>query len=384
MKKNYLFTPGPTPIPEEVLLEMAKPIFHHRTPQFRELLAETNQLLKEVFQTNNHVYTFASSGTGAMEAAFVNIVSPGDEIIVVSGGKFGARFVEFAQVFGVISHTLDVPWGASVDIHEIDSLLRQHPNVKAVFTSLCETSTGVCFPVEDIARIVRGTNAVLVVDAISGLCADVLKTDEWGVDIVIGGSQKGLMTPPGLSFLTLSQKAWALAGTSRLPKYYFDIKKYRKAGDACDTPFTPATGLVIALRKALGLIVAEGVQVCNERHARLARATRAAMEALGLRLFAERPSNALTAVKIPDQLDAKTFITYLRDELGAVMAGGQGQLKNKIFRIAHLGYQNEFDLLGGIGAVEKALLHMGHTFDLGAGLKSFQMMINSDTLVNIQ
>jgi len=383
VKKNYLFTPGPTPIPEEVLLEMAKPIFHHRTPEFRTLFEETSQLLKDVFQTQNEVYIFAASGTGAMEASFVNLLSQGDEIIVISGGKFGHRFTEFAATYDVACHTIEVEWGTSIEVKQLEALLQERPNVKAVITSLSETSTGVCFPVKEIAAMVAKTEAVLVVDAISGLCADVLKTDEWGVDVVIGGSQKGLMTPPGLSFLTLSPKAWKLVAFSRLPKYSFDIKRYKNAGDINDTPFTPATGLVIALRKALGLIVAEGIDVCNERHASLATATRAAMKALGLELFAESPSNALTAVKVPKMIDTKSFIAYLRDELGAVMAGGQGVLKNEIFRIAHLGYQNEFDLLGGIGAVEKALVHFGYDFEVGSGVKNFQTVINSESIFNV-
>jgi aspartate aminotransferase-like enzyme len=384
VKKKHLFTPGPTPVPEEVLLEMARPIFHHRTPEFRALFEETGQLLKEVFQTENQVFILASSGTGAMEAAFVNLLSAGDEIIVVAGGKFGERFAQFAETFGVTAHTIEIQWGATVEASEIRKLLNAFPNVKAVFTTLCETSTGVCFPIEEIAREVRETDAVLVVDAISGLCADRLKTDEWGVDVVIAGSQKGLMVPPGLSFLTLSPKAWGLVEHSRLPKYYFDIKKYKKAGASNDTPFTPATGLVIALRKALGLIIAEGIDSCYERHAHLAYATRAAMKAIGLQPLAESPSNAMTSVLIPETVNAKKLISYLRDELGAVMAGGQGPLKDKILRIAHLGYQNEFDLLGGIGALEKALLHLGYPFDVGAGVKAFQIAVNSERFIDVQ
>ncbi|MFC1809428.1 pyridoxal-phosphate-dependent aminotransferase family protein [Candidatus Omnitrophota bacterium] len=383
MKKNYLFTPGPTPIPEEVLLEMAKPLFHHRTPEFRRLFQETQELLKEVFQTAEDVFMFAASGTGAMEAAVVNLLSAGDEVIVVSGGKFGERFTEFSSTFGIVCYPINVEWGCSVDIQCITNTLQQHPKVKAVFTTLCETSTGVCFPIEDIAREIRDTKVVLVVDAISGLCADTLKTDEWGVDVVIGGSQKGLMTPPGLSFLSFSTKAWECVHQSNLPKYYFDITKYKKSGMAHNTPFTPATGLVVALRTALGLIITEGIQRVNERHASLAYATRQAVQAMGLQGFAERPSNALTSVVIPDNINAKHLITYLRDELGAIMAGGQGPLKDTILRIAHLGYQNEFDLLGGIGALEKALLYFGYDFEIGAGVKEFQTVINSENFVNI-
>ncbi len=383
VKKNYLFTPGPTPVPEEVLLELARPIFHHRTPEFRALFEETRELLKEVFQTESQVFIIASSGTGAMEAAFVNLLSAGDEIIVISGGKFGERFVQFATAFGVKVHTIEVKWGSTVDIGEVKRAVRTFPHVKAFFATLCETSTGVCFPIQEIAHEVQNTEAVLVIDAISGLCADPLRTDAWGVDVVIGGSQKGLMTPPGLSFLSMSQKAWKLVERSQLPKYYFDIKKYSHAASSNDTPFTPATGLVVALRKALGLIIAEGVEACYERHARLAQATRAAMIALGLQLLAERPSNAMTSVWIPEMVQAKKLITYLRDELGAVMAGGQGPLKDKILRIAHLGYQNEFDLLGGIGALEKALVHLGYPGEVGTGVKAFQTAMNSADFIHI-
>lgn len=371
VQKKYLLTPGPTPIPEAVLLEMASPICHHRTNAFRDVFREIKTYLQQVFRTQCDVFTVAASGTGAMEMAVVNSVSAQDEVLVIDGGKFSGRFAMIAKQYGAIVHTLTVEWGNSVEPERVREFLEKNKQIKAVFVALCETSTGVCFPVRDIAEIVRMTDALLVVDAISGLGADVLCMDDWGLDVVVSSSQKGLMTPPGLSFIALSDKAWARAEQATSPKFYFDLKKYRQAYGTDDTPFTPATTLVMALRKALTMIMAEGMENVYARHARLAFATRAAMNALGLTLFAARPSNAVTAVVMPEGINASQFVAKMRDDYGVVIAGGQGPVKAKVFRIAHLGNQTEFDILVGIAAIEKALMYFGYDFEIGAGIKRF-------------
>jgi len=367
MKKQYLMTPGPTPVPEEVLLHMAKPIIHHRTPDFRNIIKEVEDGLKLVFQTKNEVLIFASSGTGAMEAAVANMLSPGDSAIAVSGGKFGERWSELCQAYGVNVTTIDVEWGKAADPKDIEKQLK--PGVKAVFTTLCETSTGVTNDIEAIAKVVAKTDAVLVVDAISGLGACQLKTDAWKVDVVVSGSQKGLMIPPGLAFVSVSKKAWGLAEASKSTKYYFDFLKYKKSLEKTDTPYTPAITLMIGLNKALEMIKSEGIDAVLKRHSILANATRKAIDALGLKLLApDAPSDAVTAVKVPDGIDGQELVKILKEKYGVWFAGGQADLKGKIFRVAHMGYMNRFDLMVGISALEMALLELGYKFSPGVGL----------------
>ncbi|MCM8781323.1 MAG: alanine--glyoxylate aminotransferase family protein, partial [Candidatus Omnitrophica bacterium] len=285
MRKNYLLTPGPTPLPPLVCEALSRPIIHHRTPQFQEILKEATVGLKYVFQTENDVFIFASSGTGAMEAAVVNLLSPGDTVITVEGGKFGERWTEICKSYSVDAQAIKVEWSKAVEPKEIEKALKANPRIKAVFTTLCETSTGVTNDIEAIGRIVKDYPAVLVVDAISGLGAIELKTDAWSVDVCVSGSQKGLMLPPGLGFISVSKKAWEKIRESRCPKYYFDLNKAKKAIDKTDTPFTPAVSLIVALNESLRMIKQDGLDNVFARHRKMAEATRKAVKAMGLELF---------------------------------------------------------------------------------------------------
>ena len=371
MRKNYLLTPGPTPLPPEVCEAMARPIIHHRTPQFQAVLKEASEGLKYVFETLNDVFILAASGTGTMEAAVINLLSPGDTALTIQGGKFGERWTELCQAYGITPEIIDVEWGKAVEPKEIEKRLKANPKIKAVFTTLCETSTGVATNLEAIGKVTKDTNAVLVVDAISGLGAIDLKTDAWFCDVVVSGSQKGLMLPPGLGFISLSQKAWKLVENSKCPKYYFDLKEAKKALDKTDTPFTPAITLIIALCEALKMIKEDGLEKVFSRHRKMADATRAAVKALGLELFAPTAaSDVVTAVKVPAGIDGEKLVKTMRDTYGITIAGGQSELKGKVFRIAHMGYIEEFDIIAGISCLEKVLTQMGYKFNLGAGVKA--------------
>ncbi|MCM8766222.1 MAG: alanine--glyoxylate aminotransferase family protein [Candidatus Omnitrophica bacterium] len=369
MRKQLLLTPGPTPVPPEVSLAMAVPIIHHRTSEYRAIFEEVIKGLKYVFQTENDVFTFASSGTGAMESAVVNLLSPKDKVITVEGGKFGERWTEICKSYGIEPIVIEVPWGEAVEPEEIAQILEKNSQIKAVFTTLCETSTGVVNDVRRIAEITAKHKAVLVVDAISALASIELRTDAWGVDIVVAGSQKGLMLPPGLSFLSISPKAWELVKEAKSPRYYFDLKEAKKALEKIDTPFTPAVTLIIGLREALRLIQKEGLENIWERHALMAEATRKAMLALGLELFAKAPSDAVTAVKVPQGIDGENLVKLLRQKYGVSIAGGQAELKGKVFRIAHMGYITPEDILLTLSCLEIALNEMGFKTPLGKGVK---------------
>lgn len=380
MKKQYLLTPGPTPLPPEVLAAMGQPIIHHRTSRFQEILVEASAGLQYVLKTRNDVLIFAASGTGVMEAAVVNLLSPGDRALVVKGGKFGERWQELCEGFGIDVVSIDVEWGKSVDPGVIAKTLKKNP-VKAVFTTLSETSTGVVNDIKAIGKIVKPTPSVLVVDAISGLGAEELDTDNWEVDVVVAGSQKGLMTPPGLGFVSVSAKAWQIVKSSKSPRYYFDFTKGKKALDKSTTAFTPAVSLIVGLGAALGLIKKEGLDNVLKRHKHLALATRGAIEALGLTLFAASPSNAVTAVKAPQGIDGQALVKLMRDKYGVSIAGGQGELKGKIFRIAHLGYMGKFDIIVGISAVEMALHELGYKVELGKGVRKAEEILSKEIVI---
>ncbi len=371
MKKDYLLTPGPTPLPPPVSLAMAKPIIHHRTPQFQEILKEASQGLKWAFQTANDVFIISSSGTGAMEAAVVNLLSCGDTALVVQGGKFGERWTEIARAYGINVEVLDVEWGKAVNPAEISARLKANPQIKAVFATLCETSTGVDNDIQAIAATVKETPAVLVVDAISGLGAVDLKTDAWGVDVVVSGSQKGFMLPPGLGFISLGARAWKLVESAKSSRYYLDLRKAKKALDKNDTPFTSSITLIIALNEALKIMQQDGLENIFKRHRVMADATRAALLALGLELFAPTAaSNGVTAAKVPAGIDGEKLVKTMRDTYGVTIAGGQAELKGKVIRIAHMGFITESDIIMGLSCLEKVLTQMGYKFNLGAGVKA--------------
>jgi len=377
MRKDHLLTPGPTPLPPQVCEAMARPIIHHRTPQFQAVLKQANEGLKYVFQTSGDVFILACSGTGAMEAAVINLLSCGDTALTIQGGKFGERWTEICRGYGINAEVMDVEWGKAVEPGEIEKRLKANPKIKAVFTTLCETSTGVSCDIEAIGNVVKNTEAVLVVDAISGLGAIPLATDAWNCDMVVSGSQKGLMLPPGLGFISVSPKAWKLVNSAKSPRYYFDLRAAKKALDKTDTPFTPAITLIIALCEALRMIREDTLENVFMRHKKMADATRAAVKALGLELFAPAAaSDVVTAAKVPQGIDGEKLVKTMRDTYGVTIAGGQSELKGKVFRIAHMGFIEEFDIIAGISCLEKVLAQMGYKFQLGAGVKAAEEIFN--------
>lgn len=375
--KKYLLTPGPTMVPPEVLLAMSRPIIHHRTEEYASLFAEVNENLKKVFQTTREVLTFTSSGTGAMEAAVANLLSAGDEALVVKGGKFGARWAQICEVYGVKVTPVEVEWGKAVDPQIIADHLRQNPRLKAVFITLLETSTGVLTDVEAIGKIVGPTPAVLVVDAISGLGACPCRPDEWGIDVLVAGSQKALMLPPGLSFVVVSEKAWKLVEESKLPRYYWDFKAAKESLAKNQTPYTPAVSLVVGLKESLAKIIREGVEEVIQRHGLLTRAVRAAVAALGLELLSRRPAPGVTAVKVPEEVDGLKLKRVLSEKYGFEVAGGQAKLKGKIIRISTLGYVGAAEVIAAVSALEMALKELGHPAVAGSAVKAAQEVLSS-------
>ena len=372
MKKEWLFTPGPTPIPPEALLAMAQPIDYHRSDAAVTLIKDVLEKLKHVFQTEKDVLFLTSSGTGAMEGTVANLLSRGDKVIVIRSGKFGERWSDICIAYGIQVIPIDVTYGHSVELQTVETLLRAHPDVKAVFATLCETSTGALHDIEALAGLTRVRPTLLVVDAVSALAADDLQMDTWGVDVVVSCSQKGLMTPPGLAFAALNQRAWDAVACSDLPKYYFDFRKAYESGLEGSVPYTPAITLLAALQCALNRICEEGIRRTLARHNRLAVATRSAVKALGLSLFAVSPANTLTAIHLPVEIDGKAFINLMRDTYGVTYAGGQSQLSGKIARIAHLGWMNENDAIVAISAFERGLHSIGYEVPLGAGVTAAQ------------
>ncbi len=369
-KRSILLTPGPTPLPPEVLDVLARPIIHHRTQEYRHIFKRVSEGLKEVFRTRHEVYTFTASGTGAMEASLVNFISPGDEILVLAGGKFGERFAEIAQGYGIACDCLRVPYGETFDLRDVEKQLARK-SYKAVYATLLETSTGVLNDIEGIGELVSKHHCLFAVDAISGLLADRFETDGWKVDLAISGSQKGLMLPPGLAFLSVSSKAKEAMGQAKLPRYYLDVALYDKALREEDSPFTPAISIVLALDKVLEMIRRKGIENIWKATEKLAQATRNAVQSLGLELFAKRSSNGVTAVKVPAGVDGVKLLKILQDEYGVVMAGGQAELKGKIFRIAHMGYITQEDLAAGFECLEEVLQKLGYGFKRGSSVKWF-------------
>ena len=372
MKKSYLFTPGPTPIPSDALLAMAQPIDYHRSEDAIALIKDVLEKLKHVFQTENDVLFLTSSGTGAMEGAVANLLCRDDKVIVIRSGKFGERWAEICEAYGIKVIPIDVAWGDSATPETVKSKLTAYPNVKAVFATLCETSTGALHDIEALARLTQSGPTLLVVDAVSALGADDLQMDNWGVDVVVSCSQKGLMTPPGLAFAALNRRAWEAAELSNLPKYYFDFRKAHQRGLEGSVPYTPAITLLTALQCALNHICAEGIRNTIARHKRLALATRSAIKAIGLPLFATSPANTLTSIRLPEEIDGKTFVKMMREKHGITYAGGQGDLSGKILRIAHLGWMNENDVIVAISAFERGLAEIGYDVSLGAGVAAAQ------------
>ncbi|HOJ70364.1 MAG TPA: alanine--glyoxylate aminotransferase family protein [Syntrophorhabdaceae bacterium] len=369
MQKRYLLAPGPTAIPPEVLLKMAEPIIHHRNPMFEAVVEEVRENLKYLFGTKNEVLIFASSGTGAMEGAVTNMLSPGDKAICVRSGKFGERWANICKAYGVETINIDLPWGDSLDPALVEKTLKENPGVKAVYMQATETSTGVRFPVKEVADIVKNyPETILVVDGITGVGVFELPMDEWGIDVLVGGSQKALMLPPGLAFAGVSDKAWEFNKTSKIPRFYFNWQKELTNLQKNQTNFTPAISLIIGLRESLRMIKEEGLENIYKKFDVLANATREAAKALGLKIFAKTPSPAVTAIVAPEGIDGQAIYKSMWKKYGVTGAGGQDQLKGKIFRIATLGYADKYDVITAIAALEFTLRDLGYKFQMGTGV----------------
>ncbi|WP_456400245.1 pyridoxal-phosphate-dependent aminotransferase family protein [Mesoaciditoga sp.] len=371
IKKTRIMTPGPTPVPVEVLLEGAKETIAHRTPEFKKMLKDASEKLKSVFRTDEHVFILSSSGTGALETAVANTVSPEDKVITVVGGKFGERWAELCQAYGANMVKIEVEWGELAEPMQIEKALNENPDTKVVFTTLSETSTGVVYDIKAFAEIVKKTDAILVVDAVSGLIAEPLEMAEWGVDIAVAGSQKAFMMPPGLAFVAVNgEKAWKRIEESNSPRYYFDLRAYKKKYP--DTPYTGAVNLVYQLNKALDMIENEGMENIWKRHALFAEAMRNGVKAIGLELLPKKPGNVLTAVKIPEGIDGGEFLKVAREKYGMYFSGGQGKLTGKIFRASNLGYVDRLDMISAMAVIEMVLSDLGKKVPIGAGVKAVE------------
>jgi aspartate aminotransferase-like enzyme len=373
--KERLFTPGPTPLLMEAQARtLTAANVHHRTEAFRKIMTETLELLKYYYDTQNDVLIFASSGTGAMEGSVSNLLSPGERMLVGTAGKFGERWFGIAQAYGIEAVKVESPYGKAVDIEAMKQKLAKEGPFRAVFIQATETSTAVMNDVRALGEVVKNyPETALVVDGITGLGTSDLRVNEWGLDILIGGSQKAVMIPPGLAFVSVSEKAWGLIAKSKLPRFYFDFAKERKNQAKGETAYTPATTLVISLHAALEYIKKIGRENLIANAALLAEASRAAAQALGLKLFAESsPANAATAVCAPAEMDSGAIVKELRTRFGAVIANGQGSMKGQIFRLAHLGYYDMADLFAVFAALEVALLKLGYKVDLGSGVRAAQ------------
>ncbi|MDE3197332.1 MAG: alanine--glyoxylate aminotransferase family protein [Acidobacteriota bacterium] len=372
IRKQRLLTPGPTPLYPPALHAMMASDVHHRTEQFRTVYRSALADLKEVYGTRNDVVCFTASGTGAMDAAVSNLFSRGDKVIVCTAGKFGERWVEIARAYGLDATVLTSDYGDVVSPDRVEAALKAEPAAKGVFVQASESSTGAEHDVQAMGALVKDTDAIFVVDAITGLGTMPLDVDGWGLDVVIGGSQKAFMIPPGLAFLSVSPKAWKFAETSTLPHYYFDLKKEKKNGDAGESSWTPATSIVLALAEALKYIRSVGMANVVANAQFLAKATRDACASLGLEVFAKRPGSSVTAVKSPAGLDSGAIVKGFRDRFGAIITNGQGSMKGQIFRLAHLGYFDVTDMFGVIAGLELLLRANGHDVTLGSGVAAVE------------
>ncbi|NPV27849.1 MAG: alanine--glyoxylate aminotransferase family protein [Firmicutes bacterium] len=382
LEKQYLHLPGPTPVPPRVLRALSEPMINHRGPEFKALIEEVTAGVKKVFQTENEVLIFPAAGTGGMEAAIVNFLSPGEKALVASIGVFGDRFADIARSFGIKVEKLDFPWGTAIDPEVLQQRIAADVNgeIKAVIVTHNETSTGVVNDLPAIRQAMGDHPALLIVDAISGLGAMDLQTDAWGLDVVVTGAQKAFMLPPGLTFLSVSPKAWMAAEKSTNTKYYWDVKAALKNLKKGQTPYTPALPLLTGLRESLRMIQEEGLPRIFARHRLMRDMVRAAMKALGLELLAvdQVASAAVTAVLPPAGIEANNLRKILKQKYNVVVAGGQQKLDNVIFRVGHLGYVQPLDMLAVIAAIEMALVDSGRKVELGSGLKAAQeVLLNS-------
>ena len=376
MKKEYLLSPGPTPVPPEALQAMSAPMFHHRTPRFRKMFQAVTEGLQEVFCTKNDVITLFGSGTAAMEAAVVNAVDEGEKALVIRGGKFGERWGDLCTAYGIEFVALDPEWGTAATPDEVAAALEADPSIVAVFATLVETSTGVLSDIQAMGEVVKGTGALLVVDGISGVGAVACRVDDWHIDMLVVGSQKALMIPPGLAYVSVSDKAWTKIEATKRGCFYLDLLKHRKVLPKWDPAFTPPMTLLAAQQKAIDLILDEGIENVWARVSKLGAATRVAIEAMGLETFSQAPADCLTTVKMPEGVDGVAVVAHMRDVEGVTPAGGQAQLKGKIVRLASMGYVNRFDIIVGLTALANALRKQNVDVDLGAGIDAFMKALD--------
>jgi aspartate aminotransferase-like enzyme len=375
MIKQYLLSPGPTPIPNEVALAMAETMIHHRTPQFNKIFDEAREGLKQLFGTKNDVLMLASSGTGAMEASVANLFSPGDKVLVVNGGKFGERWLNISNAFGLNPIEMKVEWGQAVKVADVENQLKANPDIQGVMIQASETSTTVLHPIKEIAKLTQN-GPLFLVDGVTAVGVVSLPLDEWGIDVLVTGSQKALMLPPGLGFIALSDRAWEKTKKAKLPRFYFDLNLERKNQQKGSGAFTPAVSLIFGARASLQMMQREGLQNVYARHDRLCRATRAAAIAMGLKLLApDSPSPAATGIYLPNGINAEAVLEYLRDKMNITMAEGQDQLKGKAIRIAHIGYMGAFDVITAIAALEMALRRFGAEIPFGKGVAAAQEVL---------
>lgn len=364
ISRQNLRTPGPTPVPDDIVEAMSDPMINHRGPEFLELISQTTEQLKQVFMTRNDLFILTASGTGALEAAIVNTLSPGDKVLSATAGSFGDRFTEMAATYGANVHRLDFEWGAALDPDDIRRTLRAEPDFKAVMITHNETSTGITHPLEAIAGVVKGEfNKLLLVDAVSSLACIPLPVDGWNCDVVATASQKGFMIPPGLAFISMSKAGWEAANGATMPRYYFDLKAAQRYLERGQTPFTPNVALMYGLALALDKLLDEGMENVFERHARIGQFTRDGIRDLGLELLAEDEafaSDTVTAIKMPKGIDGAKFMNLVRTEENVVLAGGQGKLTGHIFRIGHLGYVSLQDIEEVLEALKKILPRVGY------------------------
>lgn len=370
MKKTYLLTPGPTAIPESVVSVFARPIIHHRTPEFEKLFEEVKNGLKTLFQTKQDVLMLAATGTGAMDAAVSNLFRKGEKVITVNGGKFGDRWTKISKAYGLAPVEIKLANGDAVEPQDLEAVVRANPDAKAILFQASETSTGVRMPTQEICQIAQSAGMLSICDAITACGVFDLPMDKWGIDVLITGSQKAMMIPPGLAFIALSDKAWAKSESCDLPHFYFNLAKERNSLGKNQSAWTPAISLIQGLQESLRMILSEGLENVFKRHELLAQATRNAVDALGLeRLAKKSPSTAVTAVKVPASItNGKAIPKLMRDKYGVTITGGQDELEGKIFRLSHFGYCGKFDITTGIACLELVLNELGHKVEYGKGV----------------
>ncbi|NOR15377.1 MAG: aminotransferase class V-fold PLP-dependent enzyme [Candidatus Aminicenantes bacterium] len=378
IKKSYLLTPGPTPIPESVLAASAQPFMHHRTPEFAEIYATVTEGLKHIFQTEEDVYILASSGSGAMEAAVVNILSPGDKALVLNCGKFGDRWTKICNTYGIATTAVNIAWGDIYTKEQLEEEFGRHSDIKAVFSTLSATSTGTVYDIQGYSEVVSQTETLLVVDGISGVGAMPCPMDEWELDVVISGSQKSFMTPPGLAYISFSKKAWKSVELSLSPRFYFDARAARKSLQKKTSPWTPAISLIMQQMHSLDIMQTLGLEQLFEHHRILGTATRAGIQAMGLNLLSKDPGNILTAVRTPDGIDGTHLVKTMQAKYQAYIAGAQDPHKGEFFRIGHLGYIGGFDIIIALSALEMALDDLSYTCERCSAIKAAEDILKEN------